>query len=258
VRHALLILSLFGSSFADPFFRFHLRPAFLPPDVIFHFSEDHGSGTLIVTRYSTNLASEDRFPVPATVLQNLRSRLASADTMANLGKEECGGNPPRVDGVVLDGYYESQDRHVDFRFCSPERDRCSRNYFISRAAFEALGETGIPDNLTEYLEQAALYFDFGTPIKTEMDSAYHVKVLRLAMQDSTAFDKALTGRPAGKKMILDFTNFSTLGTYFHPLLKVLGKAKDVAWTADGKTGKLLRDIGIASIEVVPKRRAIDP
>lgn len=246
------ILAAASLSFGDSFFAIRVSPAF-HPEKSFHFSTGDGTGIVVVTTYSEGINPEEKYSVPNIVIERLQKQLVTVDNLHNRDAKGCGSEAPVVDGITVSGHYEVNGKLVEYNFRISNQSVCPKNYFLAKSAFDALDQTKLSKDLSEYIEQTELYFAFGVSIKIMEDSNYTIKILSLSIYDTATIRNAVSKRPQDKNLVLDFTNLSSIGTMFYPYLKDLGNQKKVLCLASKKSEKTIREIGINKFRVVGKK-----
>jgi hypothetical protein len=154
-----------------------------------------------------------------------------------------------LDGIGVQNTY-LQDTHKNgFYFSSPNKG--SKEHQIVEAVIGLSKRKLTKKNAQEYFESLEQYFDFGLPCKKISEKPYEVRIYGgLSSNEEQVLTKFIHDIPSDQPVIIDMTNFHSMGTMFYPLFRNLIKRnKQLIWATTYT--KQLNEIGVDSSHIVP-------
>jgi hypothetical protein len=158
-----------------------------------------------------------------------------------------------MDGFSVEGTYTRQDgSRFLFKSSNPSREipHMPRDYDIALATYKVIDGLDKPNpsiSLIEYIEQLSQYIDSGPiPVKVIGGEPFRVRFYGSLTSDHDMALKELIERlPADKQIVIDMTNFNSMGTLLYPRFRDLNsRNQDIKWIASGKAKQQLLAIGV--------------
>ncbi len=154
-----------------------------------------------------------------------------------------------LDGIGVQNTYLQDIHKNSFYFSSPNKG--SKEHQIVEAVFDLSKRKLTKKNAQEYFESLEQYFDFGLPCEKIRDKPYEVRIYgTLSSSEEQALTKFIHDIPSNQSVIIDKTNFGSMGTMFYPLFRSLIKRnKQLIWATTYTIQ--LKEIGVDSSHIVP-------
>jgi hypothetical protein len=154
-----------------------------------------------------------------------------------------------LDGIGVQNTYLQDIHKNSFYFSSPNKG--SKEHQIVEAVFYLSKRKLTKKNAQEYFESLEQYFDFGLPCKKIRDKPYEIRIYgTLSSSEEQALTKFIHDIPSNQSVIIDMTNFGSMGTMFYPLFRSLIKRnKQLIWATTYTIQ--LKEIGVDSSHIVP-------
>jgi hypothetical protein len=154
-----------------------------------------------------------------------------------------------LDGIGIQNTYLQDIHKNEFYFSSPNKG--SKEHQIVEAVIGLSKRKLTKKNAQEYFESLEQYFDFGLPCQKIRDKPYEVRIYgSLSSSEEKALTKFIHDIPSNQPVIIDMTNFGSMGTMFYPLFRSLMKRnKQLIWATTYTTQ--LKEIGVDSSHIVP-------
>jgi hypothetical protein len=154
-----------------------------------------------------------------------------------------------LDGIGVQNTYLQDTHKNEFYFSSPNKG--STEHQIVEAVIGLSKRKLTKKNAQEYFESLEQYFDFGLPCQKIRDKPYEVRIYgSLSSSEEQALTKFIHDIPSNQPVIIDMTNFGSMGTMFYPLFRSLIKRnKQLIWATTYTTQ--LKEIGVESSHIVP-------
>jgi hypothetical protein len=171
-------------------------------------------------------------------------------------KERLPGN----DGITVQVISELLSGNDTLRFWSPRRNAQSEYYLLLDPIFNIMRAYLEDQSEINYIEHLEQYFDFDFPIKRVSNNPLKYRIYgALSVDDETTkkLDDFIDSVPVDEPVIIDMSNFQSMGTLFYPNFKrLLKRNHNIKWLANEGTYEQLIDIGVkgAAIEKVKSKR----
>src|SRR5208283_3819047 len=106
---------------------------------------------------------------------------------------------------------------VNFSFWSPDRARQPRDFAVADSVFSLLESTTPSCLLNMYLEQLAIYFPFGIPVRRIAGPPLTLRIYgSLTIDNIDDFDRIVDSLPLNVPLVMDMTNFNNMGSLLYP------------------------------------------
>jgi hypothetical protein len=127
------------------------------------------------------------------------------------------------------------------------------DYGIDDALFTVLESVPVSCTLNESIEQLALYFHFGLPVRVALEPTYTVRVYgSVSGEHEEDFARLLRTLPTDKSVTYDFTNWDG-DKMPHPQLQRLimsvAATKNARWIASPSLADTLQRLGVNKARV---------
>lgn len=152
-----------------------------------------------------------------------------------------------LDGIGVYNMYFQDNRKNQFYFSSPNKG--SKEHQIVEAVI-GLSQLNLKDTKSqEYLESLEQYFDFGLPCEKINDKPYEVRIYGgLSSNEEQELTNFIQAIPSDRPVLIDMTNFQSMGTMFYPLFRSLIKRnKQLIWAT--KNATLLIELGVDASQI---------
>jgi hypothetical protein len=158
-----------------------------------------------------------------------------------------------LDGIGVYNMYFQDNRKNQFYFSSPNKG--SKEHQIVEAVIGLSKRKLTKTNAQEYFESLEQYFDFGLPCEKISDKPYEVKIYGgLSSNEEQELSNFIRAIPSDRPVLIDMTNFQSMGTMFYPLFRSLIKRnKQLIWAT--KNATLLIELGVATSQIEPDIQA---
>jgi hypothetical protein len=157
-----------------------------------------------------------------------------------------------LDGIQVSGKLkEANSPEVHFSFWSPDRARRPRDFAIVDAVFSLLESTTPSCLLNSYLEQLAIYFPFGIPVRRIAGPPLTLRVYgSLTINHIHDFDQIVDSLPSDVPLLIDMTNFNGMGTLLYESFRpLLSRTPAVKWKASPPAAHQLGEVGVATTDL---------
>lgn len=225
-------------------------PAFLHSCKI-SISKKNNIGQIKLTVFNfldTNLSFSDSAVLSASDFNFFFRKLGSISLMKMKSNRSMA-----LDGIGVHNTYLQDNRKNQFYFSSPIKG--SKEHQIVEAVI-GLSQFDLTDTKSqEYLESLEQYFDFGLPCKKISDKPYEVRIYgSLSSNEEQELNNFIQAIPSDRPVIIDMTNFQSMGTMFYPLFRRLIKRnKQLIWAT--KNATLLIELGVDTSQIEPDIQA---
>ena len=154
-----------------------------------------------------------------------------------------------LDGIGVHNTYLQDNRKNQFYFSSPNKG--SKEHQIVEAVIGLSKRKLTKTNAQEYFESLEQYFDFGLPCEKISDKPYEVRIYGgLSSNEEQEFSNFIQAIPSDRPVLIDMTNFQSMGTMFYPLFRSLIKRnKQLIWAT--KNATLLIKLGVDTSQIEP-------
>ena len=154
-----------------------------------------------------------------------------------------------LDGIGVHNTYLQDNRKNQFYFSSPNKG--SKEHQIVEAVIGLSKRKLTKTNAQEYFESLEQYFDFGLPCEKISDKPYEVRIYGgLSSNEEQELSNFIQAIPSDRPVIIDMTNFQSMGTMFYPLFRSLIKRnKQLIWAT--KNATLLIKLGVDTSQIEP-------
>ena len=154
-----------------------------------------------------------------------------------------------LDGIGVHNTYLQDNRKNQFYFSSPNKG--SKEHQIVEAVIGLSKRKLTKTNAQEYFESLEQYFDFGLPCEKISDKPYEVRIYGgLSSNEEQEFNNFIQAIPSDRPVLIDMTNFQSMGTMFYPLFRSLIKRnKQLIWAT--KNATLLIKLGVDTSQIEP-------
>jgi hypothetical protein len=244
----LAALGVQSSKAGGEIYRALYMPSF-HPEVCITVMFGEGTGTITMTSFDTSLwyyllKREDRHqgsgtetPVPQRweTMGELSARRAARfrDIMLETEERLSSGTPASMglDGMPVLGELSRAGRSSRFKDWSPKPGTPFHAFF---AVFHDLASEALRDTRSQLrLEQLYGYLGLGLPVKDLGGLPRHVRFFgSLSTDYRAALIEFLRGLPPDEPMLIDMTNFESMGTGLYPDFQPLcARAGRTAWVA---------------------------
>jgi hypothetical protein len=195
------------------------------------------------------ILSEDSFFLEETEIKLFYNNLDTISILNILPNENFG-----LDGITVDNQIQIGNQKASYRFWSP--DKSDKEHKLIEAIF-ALCRIKFKDKkYQEYFESLEGYFDFGLPCKIISTDPLEVRIYgTLSSNEKNELIPFINQIPSEKRMIIDMTNFKSMGTMYYTDFKNLyNRNRKIIWVAKDKaefdaigidTNLVLTDIELA-------------
>jgi hypothetical protein len=157
-----------------------------------------------------------------------------------------------LDGIQVRGNFkEAASPQVNFSFWSPDKTRQPRDFAIVDSFFSLL-ESTTPSCLgNAYLEQLAIYFSFGTPLRRIVGPPLTLRIYgSLTIDHLHDFDQIVDSLPTNVPVSIDMTNFNGMGTLLYPSFRrLLSRTPAVKWKVSPSAARQLQEVGVAATDL---------
>ena len=119
-----------------------------------------------------------------------------------------------LDGINVNGNFTQNNIIKKFAFWSPNKGTENANFVI--LLFNLLNNAFSGQNTINYLEQLQQYFPHGLGLKKLSDNPLTYKLFgSITSDDEDSLEVFLKNLPLNKKVIIDMSNYSGMGTMFY-------------------------------------------
>ena len=222
-------------------------PSFIPPCRISIIKNDKtGKIFFKVYKYSESSVTLSAAFEDSTVLNesDFKYFFHTLDTI-QLMKMKSDGSVG-VDGISISNTYYQDTIKNTFDFWSPNKGRKEHKIIeavigLGRQKFTSLKHQ-------EYFESLEQYFDFGLPCKKISDNPYEIRIYgNLTSSEEQELNKFINDLPSDKPILIDMTNFQSMGTMFYPLFRnLITRNANIIWVIKKGNSEDLIEIGVAS------------
>lgn len=227
----------------DYAFEFRAEPSFIAPSVIRVQTRPRSARLSIEIGNKYNEA----LVLDSAMAQAFCERLKQALAIEQRNEPSIG-----LDGIQVQGNFkEAASPQVNFSFWSPAKARQPRDFAVVDSIFSLL-ELTVPSCLfNAYLEQLAIYFSFGTPVRRIAGPPLTLRIYgSLTMDHVQEFDQIVDSLPANAPLLIDMTNSNGMGTLLYPSFRrLLGRTPVVKWKVSPSASRQLQEVGVAAADV---------
>lgn len=219
-------------------------PSFMEPCRIEIVSKTN-IGRMKITVFKPTKQDREILFTDSTVLDkvDLNSFFNTLDSISLLkfkpGKENMG-----LDGIKVYNTVYSDSATNEFKFWSPRKTTEPKEHKIVEAVIELARKKFYTLRHQEYFESLEQYFDYGLPCKIISQNPYEIRIYGiLSIDESYYLNNFIKSLPHDKPILIDMTNFQSMGTIFYPLFKNLTERnKNVLWATSYT--RQLKEIGV--------------
>lgn len=231
----------------DFYYRIEFSPSFLPPcKMEISQSDQFGQFKITVFDFADTLltvAMVDSVKLSKADFDNFIKALGDIDLLKMKTSENQG-----LDGIGVKNFVTEKAKKNEFYFWSPDKGTGEHKIVealmgLSRKSFKEL-------KYTEYFESLEQYFSFGLPCKITNKDPLEVRIYgALSSNEEKELNEFINSLPSDRPILIDMTNFESMGTMFYPLFRSLIKRnKNLVWVT--RHNEQLGEIGVDKNTIV--------
>jgi hypothetical protein len=227
----------------DYTFEFQAEPSFIAPSVIRVQTRTRS------VRLSIEIGHKykEALVLDRAMAQAFCERLKQALAIEQSNEPSIG-----LDGIQVQGNFkEAASPQVNFSFWSPNKARQPKDFAVVDSIFSLLESTAPSCLFNAYLEQLAIYFSFGTPVRRSAGPPLTLRIYgSLTIDHVQDFDQIVDSLPANAPLLVDMTNFNGMGTLLYPSFRrLLARTPAVKWKVSPSASRQLQEVGVAATDL---------